>query len=289
MSAFKTILVAVSDGEPCRSALDTALRVGRDFSGHVQALHVGADPTGVVPLIGEGMSSVMVEEIMAVAERASAERKTRARALFNQRLETYGIPFVETPLAPSGVCASWREEVGREDELIAWRGRLADLIVLGRPRNTAELPSLATLNVALMDSGRPVLVAPPEPPTVFGKRVVIAWNGSAEATRALAASMPFLQLADSITVLTYPENERDPTRAADLASYLAWHGIKVDAREFTVHPAAIGPTILEQVNMLGGDMLVMGAYTHSRLRQLILGGVTRHMLESAAIPLLLCH
>lgn len=291
MTDIRTILVVVSDEVSGRVPLDVAVMVGRELDAHVQGLHVKTDPTSAVPLVGEGMSGVMVEDMINAAEQQAEQRAAATRAMFDQRCETFGIPRLQTPAgAITGFSIGWREEVGREEDSVARYGRIHDLIVLGRPLSDNELPSMMTLNAALMESGRPLLVAPPTAPSSLGRNVAIAWNGSAEAARSVSAALPFLQKADSVRILAAEEQGSDAVlTAGDLVTYLAWHGVTATTQSFHAGVTHAGEGLEREVLAIGADLLVMGAYTHSRLRQLILGGVTRHMLHHATIPVLMTH
>ncbi len=290
MSDIKTILVAVSDGASGRAPLDMALLIGRDMGAHVKALHVRADPSNAVPLVGEGMSGVMVEEMISAAERQSAERAQAAKAMFEARQREEGVGIATGPGQGEAFSVCWREEMGREEDIVARCARLHDLTVLGRPVSDRELPSVMTLNAALLESGRALLVAPPQVPTTVGRKIVIAWNGSGEASRAVTAALPFLRRAESVLVLSAKEQDEDPVLTpAEMCNYLSWHGIRADSRSFSSGMLHTGEALENEVRASGADLLVMGAYTHSRLRQLILGGVTRHMLHHASIPVLMMH
>jgi nucleotide-binding universal stress UspA family protein len=287
IAAFKSILVPVADGPSAAVPLDAAFRLACESGAHVIGLHVRNDPTAAVPLMGEGMSGAMVEDVMATAEKQAAERAAEARTAFDAACTRHGVPLASSP-PTAGLSAEWIDMVGREEEAIAWRGRLADMVVMGRPEAGSDLPSLMTLNAALMESGRPLLLVPPKGADGIGTRVTIAWNGSAEASRAVACALPVLQRAKAVTILTISEDGRtNDAPAGELAAYLAWHGVNADCKVLPEgHPAE---TLLKQSEVLGADLLVMGAYTHSRLRQLILGGVTRHVLHHADIACLMCH
>lgn len=289
MAGFKTILAVVSDDLSGRSPLEAALLVGRSFNSHVTALHVKPDPSNAVPLVGEGMSGVMVEEMISAAEKQADERASQTRAVFDEHRERLDAPLVQVPPA-TGFSMAWRMEVGREEDVVARCARLADLVVVGRPVSDRELPAVMTLNAALMESGRPLLVAPPQMPGVLGRRIAVAWNGSAEAARAVSAALPFLATAEQVHIFSAQESEADPVLApAELCAYLAWHGITAECHSFTASTSHAGEVLLGEVVKQTCDLVVMGAYTHSRLRQLILGGVTRHMLHHAAVPVLMMH
>ncbi|MCR6630773.1 MAG: universal stress protein [Magnetospirillum sp.] len=287
MTEFKTLLVPVTDAATADAPLDTAFALAATFAAHVVGLHVRTDPTTAVPLVGEGMSGAMVEEMMGVAERQATERAEAARAAFDAACARHGVALATAPVP--GPSAQWDDVVGREEELVAWRGRLSDLVLMGRPSEGLEAPSLLTLNAALMESGKPLLLAPPAAPATIGTRIAVAWNGSAEAGRAVAAALPFMRRAASVTILSLTEDDRTAfTPGGELAAFLAWHGVAAQCS--VVHAGAhAGAVLLEECGKLNADLLVMGAYTHSRLRQLILGGVTRHVLGRAGLACLLCH
>lgn len=290
MAEIRTILVALSDEATATAPLDVALAVGRDLAAHVEALHVKIDPSSAVPLVGEGMSGVMVEEMINAAEQQAEQRAAATRALFERRCDSIGAQRLQAPAADSGFSVAWREDIGREEDMVARCGRLHDLVVVGRPLPDSELPSLMTLNAALMESGRPLLVAPPSPPAVIGRNIAIAWNGSAEAARAVGAALPLLRKAEHVRILSDEEPEGDAAlRPAELIKYLSWHGITASSQAFHAGMTNAGEALEKEVMAMAADLLVMGAYTHSRLRQLILGGVTRHMLHHATIPVLMTH
>jgi len=288
--AYRSILVPLDGGEPGRRVLDIAHGLASDAGSHLDVFHAQPDSKEAVPLLGEGMSGAMIEEMMELADRDATAKSAVARKIYDDLVGKHNLPVVERGPGSGGVTASWAQETGREDELVARRGRTSDLIVMGRPETDAERPSLMTLHAAIFETGKPVLIIPPSNSENFGKRIAIAWNGSVEASRAAAAAMPFLQKAEQVVIMSF-ETEKSANRLmpADLARYLSWHGVKTI--EETVSPAgrAVGEALLLQCQKEGADMLVMGAYTHSRVIQIILGGVTRHVITASDIPLLMSH
>jgi nucleotide-binding universal stress UspA family protein len=279
MSTVKNILAVVGDGAAGEAALATALQAGRYLDSHVDVLHVRPDPVSALPLVGEAMSGAMVDEMMTVAEREAGNRAKRARAVYDQ-----------CTTAASGVSSAWIEDTGIEEQVVAVRGCRADLIVLPRPIKENETSSLMTLNAALMQSGRAVLAAPPGGcrDVQSFKRVAVFWNGSTEATRAVAASLSFLMAAEQVTVLRVEEEEWfAPTE--DLEAYLARHNVKTAVSKVLPKKGRTGEALLAGATESGAGMLVMGAYTRSKLRQLILGSVTGYVMQNAGLPVLLCH
>ena len=180
----KSILVLVDGGPLSDSTLETGLAVASLFGAQVQALHVQADPATLVPTVGEGMSGAMVEQVMDAMSKAVDQRSERAKAAY------------EKIAARGGAKIAWRLESGPEPVVLAAAGRLSDLIVLGRPDKSMDGQTAASLDAALFDTGRAVMVAPPAAvaPTLC-RRVALAWNGSAEASRVVHLH-PCLAFAD---------------------------------------------------------------------------------------------
>ena len=292
--SIKTILVPVDGTEAARSALEMAFVAGKQFSAHVDVLHVSADPKDAVPLLGEGMSGAMIEEMIEYAEKEAAERAASGRRMFDEQCARDSVSVAETPPAADTVSAAWVEVVGRDNEAVAQRGRLADLIVAGRPTADGDPSATMVLNAVLFETGRPVLVAPPgvsavPSPAAMGSTVAIAWNLNAEAARAVAAAIPFLSRAESVVIVTAESERTSAGAVGELAPYLAWHGVSATTKTIPPSRRAVGESLLGACADVGADMLVMGAYTHGRVRQLILGGVTRHVLAEATIPVLMAH
>lgn len=285
---IRRILAPVGGTEAARPAVEMALTVAEQLAAHVEGMHVRPDPQEAIPLLGEGVSGAMIDELITLTEKEGTARAAAAKAVFEKACEERTIPFLSTPSA-EGPSAQWRQFVGREDDLIVRRGRLADLIVLARPTRSEESPSLATFNAALFESGRPVLVVPQGAPHSFARRIAIAWNGSAEAARAVSAAIVLLGKAETVVVYSAASAATPAEAAEEQIEYLAWHGIAAEVGSLPDKAHSAGAALLEACDGANIDLLVMGAYTHSRLRQMILGGVTKHVLEWATLPLLMAH
>lgn len=283
--AIKTVLVPLDGSETGLSVLEAAYLAGPGGVAHFDVLYARADPMDTLPLLGEGMSAAMIEDMIEQAGSEIELREKRAHDFFDDFVKRHSIPQT----SQSGGSASWVVEPGREDEIIARRGRLADLTVLARPDKDSAVSVGMALNAALFETGSPVLVAPPEPPPAKAGRAAIAWNGSAEASRALKAALPILEGLESVRVLSLDTDKTDASGAGELKAYLAWHGIEADVQTPAPDGRAVGAVLLEACSAFNADLLVMGGYGHSRMRQLILGGVTRHVLEEATLPVLMAH
>ncbi|GAN76698.1 universal stress protein [Acidisphaera rubrifaciens] len=283
---IRKVLLPLTGTAAGAAALGTAALVARRWDAHIAALHVRMDSRDVAPLAGEGLSGAMIEDMMSATERESGNRARAIRALFEQAMQAEQIPVTDlTP--PVRLSASFSTTSGREDDHVAQQARLADLTIVPHPDAGEDVSSSDALHAVLFDSGRPVLIAPRAAPASVGERVCIAWNGTAESATAVFGALPWLQRAQAVRVLASEDYQRRGPAAEELRVYLALHGIQSDIRVFRSIDREVGAGLLAAAQDFGADLMAMGAYSHSRLRQLILGGVTRHVLEHAALPVMM--
>jgi len=226
--------------------------------------------------------------MMTATERESTDRAHAVRAMFEKFVAREGVEITDSRRAMTTPTASFAVVTGREEDLVAQQARLADLTIVPHPEAGEDVSSSDALHAVLFDSGRPVMIAPHNAPTSLGSRICIAWNGTAESAAAVLAAIPWMQRATAVRVLTSDEYHRRGPLAADLIDYLALHGISPDVATFKAIDREVGAGLLAAARDFNADLLAMGAYSHSRLRQLILGGVTRHVLEKATIPVMMC-
>lgn len=281
---YRSLLLMLSADAAGEAALATALLIARQCDAHLSCIVVQVDSRDVAPLAGEGLSGAMIEDMMQAAEQDSAAATKAATDLFVRLTDAYQVAVAEPGAAPS---ASLVTLIGREAELVTARARLADLTILPNPGREQDAAASECLHAVLFDSGRPVLIAPPSPPAAIGRRCAIAWNGTHQGASALGAILPWLKQAAAVRVLHAADYQRHDPTAAEVLPYLAMHGIAADAVEFAVQGGQVGAGLLAAAQDFGADLLGMGAYAHSRLRQAILGGVTRHMLGNATLPVLM--
>jgi len=257
--AIRKLLLPLQTTATATAALSTALVAARMWQAHLAVLHV-------------------------VAARG---HDADLRALFDRFVADNAIQVA--PASPDAELptASFRATPGREAETVAYEARLADLTVVPHPASGEDVSSSDALHAVLFDSGQPVLIAPRTAPQGIGTRICLGWNGSAESASAVLAALPWLKRAESVRILWSEEYQRRGPLAPELEDYLAAHEIAADRMMFRSINNVVGAGLLAAAGEFGADLLVMGAYSHSRLRQLILGGVTRHVLEHAAIPLMM--
>ena len=283
---MRTLLTVIGDGT-ATPVLQTALLAARKFDGRIIGLNALTTEYAVV--FGGEMGFSVSSEVDRTLEREGHERRGQARALFESFMRRNEIPIITADMAPpQGVSAEWREESGRQNAVVGSLGRVFDLMVVERPAKLASLAE-ATLEDALFESGRPVLMAPPKPLPTIGERIVIAWNGSTETARTVALSMPYLALARSVQVLSVEGAMQPGPSGDDLAAGLRQRGIAATSRLIAAPNRQAGEVFLAEAGAAQCDLLVKGAYTQSRLRQMIFGGATRHIIMEATIPVILAH
>ena len=287
--SIKSILVPLSGADSDPVALSSALAVARAFEAHVDSLFVKLDPRDAVPMLGEGMSGAMVDEIMRAAETESDAHLAAARRHFDDVVRHEQVQLRDGPSAVGGVSARWREMIGRAEELVPLEGRLVDLLVFAHTEIDRDAQAYATLETALLGAARPLLLVPKGGMTGSAKTVAVAWNGSPESTRAVAGAMPFLRNADAVHVLTAETSSTQAAAGRRIAEYLAWHDVNCQLTIVRPGSEPVGQTLMGKTAELGADLLVMGGYGHSRMRELILGGVTRYVLGHAGLPVLMAH
>jgi nucleotide-binding universal stress UspA family protein len=284
---IRKLLVPLTGTHAGEAALATAWMVAEIFGGHLAALHVRVDSRDVAPLAGEGLSGAMIEDMIAATESEAARRADAIHALFDRFAASHGVPVTARPVHGEAASASFAVVSGREEDLVAQLARLADLTVVPHPEAGEDLSSSDALHAVLFDSGRPVMIAPMTTPETIGTRVCVAWNGTAESAASVLSVLPWLHRAQAVRVLASDDYQRRGPGAAALAEYLALHGVHVELAAFKPIERDVGAGLLAAAAAFGADLLAMGAYSHSRLRQLILGGVTRHVLENARLPVLM--
>lgn len=210
---------------------------------------------------------------------------TLARTRFDACAARLGLA-VEGIEASRTAAAGWREIDGVEGQVIGSHGRLFELLVVGRDFGRPWLNWLTMVESALFESGRPVLLTPTKLGPTFGENVVIAWNSSTETARTVAFAMPLLAKARTVTIVSVKGWGIPGPSGEELAAYLGRTGVPAAARMVDPAGRTPGVTVLEECTRSGADLLLKGAYTQSRLRQLIFGGATRHILSHAQIPVL---
>ena len=277
---FKTILVPIEQHDLMNSTLETALLLARKFNSYIEGFPLRVAIPAVYAIADGAVAIPQLEQDIA-------EHAKQTRTLFETFMQEHGVPRGSPTTAPS---RGWLEEAPEGDHFVGSHGRLFDVIVLGRPGRDPKGSRMATLEAALFESGRPVLIAPPSPRPDMGKNVLIAWNCSTEQARTTAFAMPILQRASRVVVLTIEGGAAVPgPTGQQLCRYLQLNGVTAKPLTVGLNGRLTGEAVLAHANALGCDLLIKGAYTQSRLRQLVFGGTTRHILGNATLPVLMAH
>lgn len=284
---IKTILLPLGEKDRDAALLDAALAVAKRFNAHLDVLHVEPEAESLLPYATIGLSAGMRESVREAAEKQHAEATKRLQQIVDSACVRNGVSMATRGEYPGKVSADWLVETGSQTDLVARHGRLADLIVVPRPEQVSPPPR--TIDAALRESGRPVVFVPPGPIESAGDRIVIGWNGSKEAAQAVAAARPVLCEASAVTVLTTDKHQKRKPSGDDLAVYLACHGVTATVRVMDTRKRSVPETLLANARELDADLLVMGGYSRTRLREVLMGGVTRHLMEESDIPLLMVH
>ena len=284
---MRVILVPLFGDDHDRAALAAAYTVAQPFRSHILALFVRPELLDAIADL-EGGSPEVLGSIRRATTAKWDERSGRARAAFDDARRAAGAAVAEQPRETDAVSTCWQEMTGAAEAIVPQAGRLADLIVFAGVGAQADDRRRIAFEAALVGAARPLLLVPQGGAEHIGRTIAVAWNGSVESTRALVGAMPLLKQADELHVLTAAGARMEVGQAAALAGYLGSHGL--NARQHALYPeGSAGAALLTKTKEVGADLLVMGGYGHSRLRELIFGGVTRHVLHHYDMPVLITH
>ncbi|MDH5749685.1 MAG: universal stress protein [Rhodospirillales bacterium] len=276
---LKDLLVHIDSSDQCQSRLETALNLAQANDAHLTGVFVVTRPNipaYIEAQIGAEVIKAQIEEGMRAADEAEK--------MFSAKTQS------------AGVKSEWRSVEGDLCEVLGLHGRYADLVIVGQrdPEGSDMMANSDMPDRLILSVGRPVLVVPyvGTYPTI-GQRVMVAWDGSRLAARAVNDSLSLLLGAKTVNILAV--NPKRGTEGlgdvpgGDISLHLARHGIKAEAQHLTSGDISAGDMLLSRAADAGADLIVMGAYGHARWRELVLGGVTRHMLNHMTVPVFMSH
>ena len=281
---MKTILVPFRDDATAQAALDLACQASIARGACVEGLFIQTAPLvyaseGIA--IGGYVTQLADEEL---------RRGDEARARFVERVQANGIDFLEEGgESADGARAVWRQIDGLGEQIVGEYGRVFDLIAIGRETDESSPDWNVLCEAALFESGRLLLLAPPSLPPTFAERIAVLWNGSTETARTLGVAMPLLEAAKEVVVCAV-EGVHVPGPSVDqVVQCLAANRINARIHVTALDGRAPGPAVLDDAMATAPDMLLKGAYAQSRLRQMIFGGPTRHILKYTELPVVMGH
>jgi len=279
---MKTILVPIETIANMTSALEAAARLAQRTGAYVEGfpLRFGI-PQYLVAELATGFS---LDSYHTKGEEELAEM----RRSFEAFMQKHDIP--RAGAGSNRPCFGWLETAPEGEDFVGSYGRAFDVIIMPRSDVDAAGPHRAAIESALFESGRPVLLAPPDAPRSIATNIVMHWNGSTEQARANAFAMPLLRLADRVTVLTVIGGQEVPGPSADqIIRQLQYNDIAAKRMSVELGDRETGEAVLDAARAQGCDLLIKGAFTRNRLRQMIFGGATSHITEHADLPVLLAH
>lgn len=277
---FKDIVVHVDESKHCGTRIDLALRLAADHDAHLSGVYV-KQPVNLPAYVAAQVGP----EVIEVHNKLAAEAAAKAEGVFTSKANK------------AGVSGEWRVWEGAIDEVVALHGRYADLSVVGQsdPEGESASDAIDVPGHVVLYSGRPVLIVPYAGSFKrLGEHVLVAWNGSRESARAINDAMPFLERAKTVTVLAVNPNrggggDLGDLPGADISLHLARHGVKAEATQLFAEDVEVGDMILSRISDIGADLVVMGGYGRSRLRELVMGGASRHLLHHMTVPVFMAH
>jgi nucleotide-binding universal stress UspA family protein len=273
---MKNILVPIEDHRFIPSVLQSAKLVATKFASRIEAVALGPDFEALV-------AANFTFSVSITDEKAQHVLQNQLHQIFDDFRRTQA----ESPDAK--IEFAWNDGGLFTDTKVGAYGRVFDLTIVGRPGSDSHDPRQLTLEAALFDSGRPIVVAPPQPPKSIGEVIAVAWNASTETARTVGFAMPFLKKAKQVVVIAVT-GAMSPGPSPDLlAQALRRHGLQVGLEVITDNSQGAGRLILRRAAALGADLLVKGGYTQSRLRQMVFGGTTSQILAEAELPVFMAH
>lgn len=287
--SIKKILVPLDGSSAAYGVLDTALVVARRFGAHIDALHVMQRPEDAAPYMFDRIPANLKKSVTKELEKDEREQATEVRTGFEKFCANNDLNVTDKPGSDS-VGASWHEEFGRTSEVLIRQARLADVIATARPKVNKGMirrsPVGENLEAVMLRAGRPVLVVPPKWKAKKVEHAAIGWNGSLEASRALAMTMPWLEQMSLVSIIVSKKRKESGKALQD---YLGLHGIEAKIQLLDKKGNSAGESILNVCKENKIEFLVVGGFSHARARQLLFGGVTQHLLRHSNIITTLVH
>jgi len=286
--AFKTILLPIRESSTAASLMETSISMAIRNDGHVDLLYVQNDPEHMLPFSTLGLSASMRQTIVESTAAATAKQADELKQSFLDLCERYKISVQPRGTGIGKPSADFLIRTGRRDDLIGKYGRLADLIIVPQPTKTTPPPS--SFEAALRESGRPVLMVQRDKVLdVPGKRLAIGWNSSKEAAQAISSMLNNLKRADKVYVLSSEKRMKQPINADDACVYLSCQGISAETAIIDTKRQSAGEALLTRSHELECDRLIVGGYSRPKIRDIIMGGVTGHLLKHADLPVIFVH
>lgn len=284
---IKSILVPFAGNSIDKVALNSAVIVAKQFDAHVEGMHIRISPDEASNFVSSRLDTALYAQVLEKLQVQIGQEEKEAQQSFDELIDQNGLEMASEPSKASGPSASWRSMIGDPTDIIARSGGAFDLIVASHPALEPESMPKPALDTAIFNTARPVLLASKKPPARIGDTVLLAWNRGIQAGRALISALPFLQTANKVAILMVTTGAKQGPEPEEIVANLAWHGVDADVKRLDPDYRSVGEVLLDETHEIGADLLVMGAYSQSRLRDRVPGGVTRAILNHAEVPVLM--
>jgi nucleotide-binding universal stress UspA family protein len=286
---IKRILFPIAGSSSVESGLSTALTVTVDHYAHLDVVFYRRPFNTEIHLSVDDYDMTRLMNASKSFERNEKQRVHDARKQFNLLTENREVPYEQYPSSGNTPAAGWEVSTGAPSSDMAHRAVITDLVVVGRSTNSVGDVTRSLVESALFACGQPVLVAPRVSPMTIGKRVLVAWNRSASSAHAVRSALPLMRHADAVTLFMIETGAKAGPEPDELAGYLSLHGVAAEVKLVPQSGAKVSATLLKEAAEMSADLMVMGAFSHSRLREFVLGGVTKDILAAAEVPVLMSH
>jgi len=287
--SIKIILVPIGGDKVSLTALNRAFVIAKRFGAHIKGLHVMERVSDAVSFEFH-LPAKLRGSVQASAEKAALAQADELREGFEAACRQASVTLSDRPIKGDSPSAGWHQEFGHVEDILVRHARLSDLVTVPRPAiqggSGRRSPVGRAIEAMLCGTGRPVLIEPPMVKVEECERVVIGWNESTEASRAIAMTLPWLMNMSAVTILSSKKREAG---ADALVEYLSWHGIISNAVFLNSKGNSVGEAMLNVCAEQQAGLLVVGGFSHARARELLFGGVTRHLLAHSNIPTLMVH
>ncbi len=284
---MKSIILPLTRDSDAKSLAASAAKLADRFGATLTGLFVRRDPKHAIPLLGEGLTAEMIQEMCDATQREGLRYAAEAEAFFHAATAAEGIGTPQDNDG-DGAIALWRMLVGDVEDHVGRCARTADFAVCERPQGKNSAQS-EIFNDLVFRSGRSALMLPEAYDGPMLDNLLVAWNGRAECARAVGGALPVIKKASKVSILQVGDLGEDRPTLDDIGFYLETHGVIADHIQTPKTSTSVGATVLQTAHDIGANSIVIGAFSTARWRELILGGVTKHLIEHSQLPIYMSH
>ncbi|UTW58056.1 universal stress protein [Kordiimonas sp. SCSIO 12603] len=285
---MKSVLLPLTAHVDLAPVSEFTARFSKKHSATITALYVEPDPRTAIPFVGEGLSADIIQSVQEAAEQENDEHEKFCKEQFAEIMKSHSIAKKNGDDILPNSHYRWKTLVGEISDHIGRKARTADVSICMQPSDKHECYK-HLFNDLIYRSGRPVLMIPTEGNFEVGTNILIAWNGRAEVARSIANALPILRTAGKISIVQVDEIDEDRPSLYEAAEYLEDHGLTVSIIEQPQSNAGISDTILATAQDIQADLIVIGAYSHARWHEIILGSITTQIVANTKLPVFMSH